>query len=548
MRIFFTFIALLTFLPAGFASDAETARAYGAATLVIYSKNDPLSSTLAKFYALGRKVPDDQVIGLEVSAQEEITRAEFEKTLQRPLRDLFNRKGWWRMGQQPNVGRVPVENRIRFIAIMRGVPLKIVSPAELEMRAYQARQRATPSPYAQPGASPSPKPPPPPQPAPLQREEASVDSELAALGILSNPYTGPLMNPYFRSFRPILEANLPFIMLVGRMDGPDAEVVHRMITESLEVEKSGLAGAAYIDRRSIRSDGYKQGDDWLTDAANSARNFGLPVIHDARPGTLPADYPMRDAALYLGWYTTHADGPFVSEDFRFRRGAVAVHIHSFSAQTLRTQSLHWAGPLLNKGAIATLGNVYEPYLDLTPHLDIFANRLLNGFTLAESAFMASKSLSWMTTVLGDPLYRPFASWTRTSSKPSEAVDDMADWRAYRTARLQNLEDRPGLEAAVAAHAKKTNNPLFLESLAHDADADGRIDDAIRWLREALELTGERADQIRIHFHLAAFIEKKDGKPAALKYVQGQIERLGSATPFHTLEAELTPPPPPPAQP
>ena len=44
---------------------------------------------------------------------------------------------------------------------------------------------------------------------------------------------------------------------------------------------------------------------------------------------------------------------------------------------------------------------------LTPHLDIFHDRLRAGFTFAESAYMSQRVLSWMTTFVGDPLYRPF---------------------------------------------------------------------------------------------------------------------------------------------
>ena len=55
-----------------------------------------------------------------------------------------------------------------------------------------------------------------------------------------------------------------------------------------------------------------------------------------------------------------------------------------------------------------LGNVYEPYLSLTTHFDTFADRLLKGYTIAESAAMGSQGISWMTLIVGDPLYRPFA--------------------------------------------------------------------------------------------------------------------------------------------
>jgi hypothetical protein len=54
-----------------------------------------------------------------------------------------------------------------------------------------------------------------------------------------------------------------------------------------------------------------------------------------------------------------------------------------------------------------MGTVYEPYLGLTPHEDIFTKRLLDGNYFAEAAYASIPGLSWMVTVIGDPLYRPF---------------------------------------------------------------------------------------------------------------------------------------------
>src|SRR5260370_1821894 len=118
---------------------------------------------------------------------------------------------------------------------------------------------------------------------------------------------------------------------------------------------------------------------------------------------------MTDCALYYGWYAGTVAGPFTKPDFRFLPGAVAVHIHSFSANTLRDPNANWVGPLVTKGAAATLGNVYEPYLGLTSHLNVLSDRLLHGFTFAESAYMSVPGLSWMPVMVGDPLYRPHAS-------------------------------------------------------------------------------------------------------------------------------------------
>ena len=78
-----------------------------------------------------------------------------------------------------------------------------------------------------------------------------------------------------------------------------------------------------------------------------------------------------------------------------------------AAADIRNATKRWCGPILHKGAAATLGNVYEPFLQTTHRMEIFHDRLLKGFTLAEAAYMAMPTLSWQGIVLGDPLYRPF---------------------------------------------------------------------------------------------------------------------------------------------
>jgi len=100
-------------------------------------------------------------------------------------------------------------------------------------------------------------------------------------------------------------------------------------------------------------------------------------------------------------------GPFTQPTVEFMPGAFAYHLHSFSAQILRTTSQNWVGPLLSKGATVTMGCVEEPYLVGTPNVGAFLERFLFGFSFGEAACAAQGWLSWQTTVVGDPLYRPF---------------------------------------------------------------------------------------------------------------------------------------------
>jgi hypothetical protein len=185
---------------------------------------------------------------------------------------------------------------------------------------------------------------------------------------------------------------------------------------------------------------------------------------------------MTDAILYFGWYASQPAGVLSDPQFHFRPGAIAVHIHSFSASTIRQPDKFWVGPLIRHGAAATLGNVYEPFLQLTPMLDLFYDRLVNGLTFAESAYGSLRVISWMTTIVGDPLYRPFSldqifgnsSWQvilelfeRESTNPPELILELN--------RLGTVNPT-ALEIAGLIEARESDNDAALETFARAARA------------------------------------------------------------------------------
>src|SRR5256714_1387338 len=296
------------------------------------------------------------------------------------------------------------------------------------------------------------------------RNYASVDSGVAALGAFSDQISGPLPNPYFQSYRAIAEVDNSAVLLVCRLDAPEVATVRRMITDAVETEKIGLWGRAFIDGAHNSTTGLGVGDRWLAEVRDQLHKVGVPVVYEDTPEIFPNSYPMTDCALYFGWYAGTVSGPFTQPDFRFAPGAVAVHIHSFSASTLHDENANWAGPLATKGAAATIGNVYEPYLQLTAHLNIFGDRLLHGFTFAESAYMSVQTLSWMSVMVGDPLYRPYGSWLDLGEK-AETQKAASDWRAYhdfagKNSSLPEAEYR----AAAKQFAARTRNAPMLEDI------------------------------------------------------------------------------------
>lgn len=495
------------------ASAATDARA----TVVIYNSADPSSESLARYYAKRREIPEDHLVGLPCPTTEEISRAEFEATIAEPIRQRFVRENWWSVGG----GRVTA-TKIRFVALIRGMPLKIRSQGE--------------------GVTPRTD-----QPKPIgTRDEASVDSELACLGLGKVPTAGIIPNSYFRRFTGIVEAIAdPGLLLVCRLDAPTEITVRGMIDDAISAERDGLWGWAYVDLRNIQSGGYAMGDEWLTEAMTNMRQHGIPVLADKAPDTLPAGYPVTDAAVYLGWYADAVNGPFADPALRFRPGAVAVHIHSFSAATLRSPVAGWCGPLLERGAAVTLGNVYEPYLALTAHLDVFQDRLMQGFGFAESAYMSMQALSWMGVVIGDPLYRPYASWSNLSG----AGEEPSSWERYRDIVLKAGGKILAAADSLKKAAQETGRSMFLESLAAvQADA-GEYPAALASVDQALKMEDSSLVKFRLNLEKFGLLRVTTDKSTAAKFLLSARGKSSSPSQVQLLEAlrlSLFPPTPTPS--
>jgi uncharacterized protein (TIGR03790 family) len=494
------------------------------ATIVVFNQDVPESIELAKFYAQKRGIARDHLIGLSISRTEEISRDEYDAMIRNPLRAIFKERGWWTLNE-PRDGPITVaSNSIRFVALIKGVPLKI--------------RPATDYPGDKVGGAPV-----------GNRNDASVDSEIAALGAFSDQISGPLQNPYFQSYRAMSEAENSAMLLVCRLDAPQVATVRRMITDAIETEKTGLWGRAYIDSAHNSTPGLGIGDHWLAEARDQLHKVGVPLIFEDTPEIFPTGYPMTNCALYYGWYTEKIAGPFTQPDFQFVPGAVAVHIHSFSASTLHDENSGWAGPLLAKGAAATIGNVYEPYLQLTPHLDILNDRLLHGFTFAESAYMAAPALSWMSVMVGDPLYRPFASWLGLDGKGA-GEKSSSDWSAYHDFAVKNSSlSAAEFRAAAKQFAARTRNAPMLEDIGLLEAAEENYVGASGCFDLARTIYTKRDDILRTVLHEADALAKQNKTKNALDLIR-TVLRITPDAPASSLlkkaemELRATKPPPP----
>jgi len=390
------FLVLFHPAPVGAAAE-EDARALDPASVIVLANAD-LNDSIAvaeKFMRL-RNIPDRNLIALPMSLEERVSRDYFNKSIHNPLlkalidRELINAME----SNLDSLGRLEVtllENDLRVLVTCYGVPVHVTNaPVEdLEFRNSTLGRNSSLHEQIKGG--------------PLAKSEASVDGELTVLLRNEMPLKGFIPNPFFRN-----DPNIPTqdILKVTRLDGPSARHVLRMLDRTIEAERTGLKGRAYIDEDG-RGGNFQQGNDWLKDTANIFTQLNFDLAHNKGRRTFDATDRFDEPALYAGWYARSLNGPFALPGFSFPQGAIAMHLHSFSAQPLRHERQGWVGPFVSRGVSATVGNTAEPFLMLTHHFNFLFSGLAAGLPWVDAAYLAQPALSWQNVVIGDPFYRPF---------------------------------------------------------------------------------------------------------------------------------------------
>lgn len=426
-----------------------------ARVILLANRDDPDSVRIARHYAEVRGVPSANIVALKLSSAETITWREFITTLWEPLLDELLRAKWIDgipMALTDPVGRKKVavySHRIAALVVCRGVPLRIETDGALFSE----------SPFT--------------QKAEFRTNQGAVDSELSLLAHPNYPINAFVPNPLFQRETPSPSDPLQ-IVKVARLDGPTVESAVGLVDLAVAAERTGLLGRAYVDRGGPHA----SGDQWLDSVAEQLSRAGFAPTVDREAASMPATARCDAPALYFGWYSGNLDGPFALPGFRFPPGAIAMHIHSYSATTLRSPTVGWSGPLVARGATATVGNVFEPYLELTHRPNLLLRALLRGSTLVDAAYYSLPALSWQTVLIGDPLYRPFAVSLEAQLKTTDALPArLAGYAALR--RIGELTATGQRDAALAlARAAQRDTPglavgLALSGLLRDAgDYDG----------------------------------------------------------------------------
>ncbi|MBI2825853.1 MAG: TIGR03790 family protein [Planctomycetia bacterium] len=198
------------------------------------------------------------------------------------------------------------------------------------------------------------------------------------------------------------------IRLASRLDGYNAADVNAAVDRAQNV----IAGPYHFVVDDDPSKTYASGMDTLVNTVLAPAN--QPFTYDntsAFVGTAPGpvlgyvSHGANQASTPPNYILDSTNGL----QFPLAKGAVMETWESFNAYSFdaggNVAGQGLVADWINRGGTAGVGNVQEPTASLSTVTNeaIMFNMLLQGYTFAEAAWTATRQLSWVNTVVGDPL-------------------------------------------------------------------------------------------------------------------------------------------------
>jgi uncharacterized protein (TIGR03790 family) len=465
------------------ASDGQAQTV--ASVLVVANTNSAPSIDIAEYYVKRRRIPAEQLLKITTSTADQVTRAEYDLTIQVPI------SAW--------IGRHSAHDRILYIVLTKGIPLRI---------AGTGGRTGTVS---------------------------SVDSELALLyrRMTGEPVApnGSVPNPYYLGDQPVAKARrfshaAVDIYLVTRLDGFTTDDAKALVDRGLEPVTTGRV---LLDQRAGLND---RPNEWLAEAAKrlQAQGLGKRVVLEESSRLVEADKEV------LGYYSWGSNDPSMTErhpGLDFAPGALAAMFVSSDARTFSEPPKTWkpgrwesrqsyfaASPqsltadLVRAGVTGVAGYVAEPYLDSSIRPEILFPSYVAGFNLAEAFYLALPALSWQSIIVGDPLCGPFTKTTVPAADLDPPLDKETElptlFSARRLAASTLKTDPAVIKLVVRAESRiaRQDNEGARQSLEQAVAQDESVSAAWRALGLLYD-TAKEYDKALAAYRRVVALEPKD---------------------------------------
>lgn len=335
--------------------------------LVVVNSNSPISDQVGTYFASSRNIPASNIARVSVSTNEEIDSVEF-NSLRSQVENYMTSNA--------------LTNQINYIVTTKGVPLKV----------NRGNTFSTSSPSSSVESE-------------LTMILGSYNSSIGGAGIVYSPY-------YYKTAH---FSRAPYgIYLVTRLDGYSYDEIKGLIDRGGPNRPFSKTNANFV---------LDEDPDWnsslpgLNNSMATAQTIlsakGLSTLLDQSAVFLTNQ---ANVIGYTSWgsndhyanqYTQYAQPHNTWAAGAIGETYVSTDGRTFTAPPTYGQSL--VADLVEEGLTGVKGYVYEPYSFAMAEVSVLYDRYTSGYNLAESYYMASRSLSWMDVVVGDPKTTVYAT-------------------------------------------------------------------------------------------------------------------------------------------
>jgi Tfp pilus assembly protein PilF len=130
---------------------------------------------------------------------------------------------------------------------------------------------------------------------------------------------------------------------------------------------------------------------------------------------------------------------------------------------------------------------------------------MGKFSFGEAAYAAQPGLSWQTTVIGDPLYRPFGTPPQTIHQTLlQRHSKLIEWSHLRVCDLNETTGLPlrDLIHYLDSQPDTKQSAILTEKLAEYYETIGKRESSVHELEKALKLDPSPQQRVRLTLTLA----------------------------------------------
>ena len=184
---------------------------------------------------------------------------------------------------------------------------------------------------------------------------------------------------------------------------------------------------------------------------------------------------------------------------------------------------------MGAGVATTVGNVYEPYLQLTHDLDLFFESIESGSTVGEAAFYSMPGQSWQSILVGDPLYRPFKTrFDRQWARRSDFGEDGQYLVLRQANRLEGSRNRSEALRILKDGMSEYPDGLALAFRIATETANRNTDSWMSPLEIAMKSAMESPGEWGLIAEAAAFLQSQGRAGAALNAYEELLRQTESS--------------------